>query len=94
MVYIKIILCLCFFGCLIISDCGRALIWKIQKRIQSSEWWAKFLILWKDFRKQWDTGFGLCPEALFQKLWQGKHVPEQNKLREAISLAPLGGIRV
>ena len=62
MVYIKIILCLCFFGCLIISDCGRALIWKMQKRIQSSEWWAKFLILWKDFRKQWDTGFGLCPE--------------------------------
>ena len=59
---LQIILLVMIFGCIIISDCGRMMIWKIQMAVEGSESWKQFLIYWKKFKRKLDTGCGLCPD--------------------------------
>ena len=58
----QIIFLVMVFGCIIISDCGRMMIWKVQMAVEGSEWWKQFLIYWKKFKRKCDTGCGLCPD--------------------------------
>ena len=58
----QIILLVMIFGCIIISDCGRMMIWKIQMAVEGSESWKQFLVYWKKFKRKLDTGCGLCPD--------------------------------
>ena len=60
--FFQIILLVMIFGCIIISDCGRMMIWKIQMAVEGSETWKQCLIYWKKFKRKLDTGCGLCPD--------------------------------
>ena len=79
-----VILCVMIFGCMIISDCGRMIIWRTQLFIEGSACWAGTKVLWKGAKHQINTGCGMCPDLEIEG-WENAEVPNRQTSKVTLS---------